>query len=113
MLAAMQKEQEDKAKKCWLQSSADLCGVGGCCHSDFLLGGRDVQLAQLGLQVGVDLQLQQGLRDGALELVGLLIVGLQDLPSRGERHLERRDATRGQTKLAKCSGHESSPHHSE
>ena len=44
-----------------------------------LLGGGDVELPQLGLQVGVDLEVQQGLADPLLNLVRLLIVGLDNL----------------------------------
>merc|ERR1719464_2321028 len=46
-----------------------------------LLGCGDVQLSQGGLQVRVHLKVQQGLRDGLLNLVRLLIVGLDDLSS--------------------------------
>ena len=44
-----------------------------------LLGGGDVELPQLGLQVGVDLEVQQGLADPLLDLVRLLIVRLDNL----------------------------------
>ena len=39
-----------------------------------LEGDRDVQLAQLGLEVGVDLEVEEGSRDGLLELVGLCLL---------------------------------------
>lgn len=41
-----------------------------------LLGTGDVQVAQLWLHLGVDLQLQQGLSNGPLELIGLTAAGL-------------------------------------
>ena len=44
-----------------------------------LLGGGDVELPQLGLQVRVDLEVQQGLADPLLDLVRLLIVRLDNL----------------------------------
>ena len=44
-----------------------------------LLCSSDVELPQLGLQVRVDLQVEQGLADALLDLVGLLIVQLDDL----------------------------------
>ena len=44
-----------------------------------LLSSSDVELPQLSLQVGVDLQVEQGLADALLDLVGLLIVHLDDL----------------------------------
>lgn len=43
-----------------------------------LLGTGDVQVAQLGLHLGVDLQLQQSLSNGPLELVGLTATGLDN-----------------------------------
>lgn len=77
------------------------------------LGGRDVQLAQLGLEVRVHLQLQEGLRgeaavsarpgprpqapdpgaaahlgDARLELVRLLAIGLHDLRAGAEHGLD-------------------------
>ena len=55
-------------------------------HVD-LLGSGDVQLSELALQVGVDLQVEEGLRDRLLELIGLLVVSLDDLGACGERHL--------------------------
>ena len=59
-----------------------------------LLGGGDVQLAQLGLEVGVDLEVEEGLRDRLLELVGLLAVQLDDLSAgRKSHHLERKKRT--------------------
>ena len=50
-----------------------------------LLGGGDVELPQGGLEVTVHLQVQQGLADLLLDLVGLLIVSLDNLPA-GESH---------------------------
>ena len=50
-----------------------------------LLGGGDVELPQGGLEVTVHLEIQQGLADLLLDLVGLLIVGLDNLSS-GESH---------------------------
>ena len=41
--------------------------------------GRDVQLAQLCLEVGVDLEVEEGSRDGLLELVGLKLFALSIL----------------------------------
>ena len=38
-----------------------------------------MELPQLSLEVGVDLQVEQGLADALLDLVGLLIVHLDDL----------------------------------
>ena len=52
-----------------------------------LLGGGDVQLTELSLQIRVDLQVQQSLRDGFLEVIGLLIVGFDNLGASGECHL--------------------------
>jgi hypothetical protein len=59
-------------------------------HLD-LLGRRDVELAELGLQVGVDLQLEQSLRNGLLELIWLFLrVGLDNLGAGSERHLKHK-----------------------
>ena len=46
-----------------------------------LLGSSDVQFPQLGLEVGVDLQVEERLADALLDLVGLLVVHLDDLAS--------------------------------
>ena len=48
-----------------------------------------MQLAQLGLEVRVDLEVEEGPRDGLLELVRLSIVHFDDLGAVGERHLWR------------------------
>ena len=50
-----------------------------------LLGGGDVELPQGGLEVTVHLQVQQSLADLLLDLVGLLIVRLDNLSS-GQSH---------------------------
>ena len=50
-----------------------------------LLGGGDIELPKGGLQVAVDLEVQQSLADLLLDLVGLLIVGLDNLSS-GQSH---------------------------
>ena len=39
-----------------------------------------MELPQLSLEVGVDLQVEQGLADALLDLIGLLIVNFDDLP---------------------------------
>ncbi len=52
-----------------------------------LLGGGDVELAKVTLEVRVDLEIEQSLRDRLLELVRLLVVGLDNLGACGERHL--------------------------
>jgi len=52
-----------------------------------LLGFGDVQLTELGLQVAVVLQLEQGLGDGQFELVRLRVSLLDDFGLRGNRHL--------------------------
>ena len=57
-----------------------------------LLGGGDVELAKLALQVGVDFQIEQSLRDRLLEVVGLLVVSLHNLGSSRERHLSEKEA---------------------
>ena len=57
-----------------------------------LLGGRDVELAQLRLQVGSDLQIEKRLRNQLLELVGFVVVHLDDLRSR-DRHLNIQGCT--------------------
>lgn len=49
------------------------------CNCTNLLCSSDVELPQLSLQVGVDLQVEQGLADALLDLVRLLIVHLDDL----------------------------------
>ena len=49
------------------------------CNCTNLLCSGDVELPQLSLQVGVDLQVEQGLADALLDLVRLLIVHLDDL----------------------------------
>ena len=65
-------------------------------HFD-LLGSGDVQLSELAFQVGVDLQIEEGLRDRLLELVGLLVVSLDDLGACGERHL-REEQTKNKSR---------------
>ena len=45
-----------------------------------LLCSSDVELPQLSLEVGVDLQVEQGLADALLDLIRLLIVNFDDLP---------------------------------
>lgn len=58
-----------------------------------LLGTGDVQVAQLWLHLGVDLQLEQSLADGPLKLIGLPAAGLDDFVN--EHFLEEgRDWTR-------------------
>ena len=54
----------------------------------YLLGGGDVELAELRLEVGVDLEVEQGPRDRLLELVRLGVVRFHDLGAVGERHLK-------------------------
>ena len=54
----------------------------------YLLGGGDVELAELRLEVRVDLEVEEGARDGLLELVRLGVVRFHDLGAVGERHLE-------------------------
>jgi hypothetical protein len=53
-----------------------------------LLGGRDVELAEVALQVRVDLEIEQSLRDRLLELIGLLVVRFDNLCAGCERHLQ-------------------------
>ena len=50
----------------------------------YLLGGGDVELAELRLEVGVDLEVEQGPRDRLLELVRLGVVRFHDLGAVGE-----------------------------
>ena len=57
-----------------------------------LLGGGDVELPELGLQVRVDLQVEEGLGDLLLELISILVVGLDDLGAGSESHLEQKGA---------------------
>ena len=45
------------------------------------LVGGDVELAELRLEVGVYLQVEESLADALLDLVGLLVVHLDDLAS--------------------------------
>ena len=45
----------------------------------FRHGGGDVELAELRLDVGVGLEVEQGARDRLLELVGLGVVRFHDL----------------------------------
>ena len=54
-----------------------------------LFGRRDVQLAELGLEVGIDLQVEEGLRDQLLEVVGLVMVGLDNLGAGCKSHLKK------------------------
>ena len=54
----------------------------------YLLGGGDVELAELRLEVRVDLEVEEGARDGLLELVRLTVVRFHDLGAVGERHLK-------------------------
>ena len=48
----------------------------------------DEELTELRLEVGVDLEVEQGPRDRLLELVRLGVVRFHDLGAVGERHLK-------------------------